>query len=799
MMNDKAQPTDGDSIGWEERVRQLFDAAMERDPAQRDGFLVSECNGDAELCDEVEALLHHAESDDSFLNLPLDCRRIAPAADEPDPLIGKIVGAYRVMRLIASGGMGTVYLAEQDNPRRLVALKIMHAGFWSQTVRRRFEHEAQILGRLQHPNIAQVYEAGVSRLETGATGPFLETGATGSLELEPGATVPLQYFAMEYVPSARPITRYAEEQGLAIEKRLELFLQVCDAVHYGHQRGVIHRDLKPANILVSAAQLTPGESPRAKSKHGTVKLIDFGVARCTDADIAVTTMHTDAGQLIGTLAYMSPEQCDGDALDLDVRSDVYSLGVVLYELLTAKMPYEVSTTSIVAAARTIRECPPQRSNLIQAGKSRLRGRRAGDLERVIVKALEKAREQRYASVADFARDLRHWTKGEPIDARPPTAVTKIYRWVERHPLATTTAACLGIIASLALGTVISARAFYYAPYRIELDKGEGRAIRAARLVNRMGGTLWTWPEDPTADADAIGNAELVELVERPSSLGGGNLAIVGFRGGGEYANELYAYEVDKDLSVPLWHKQVNDEDMPREMLTKNRRGRDCEVLTFLTADVFPQIEGKELVVVHGLGPYSQRALRVYDLEGKLLYQLWQDGGIKSFSWFPERRRLICLGMDEAEKQHAMEILEARDPVYIVFAIEPKLGVISNEFMTPAQCGGPNDPVWYRYLWPPRYQSEYRAELSGPAQATFGAVAQVNISFETDRHPNVGFAIPIDEHGNEILPSINERGEDPGDFRIRSDLYLQSVADGLVPPDKRFRLSDKPPDIPLKSE
>jgi hypothetical protein len=603
---------------------------------------------------------------------------------------------------------------------------------------------------------------------------------------------------MEYVPSARPITRYAEEQGLAIEKRLELFLQVCDAVHYGHQRGVIHRDLKPANILVSAAQLTPGESPRAKSKHGTVKLIDFGVARCTDADIAVTTMHTDAGQLIGTLAYMSPEQCDGDALDLDVRSDVYSLGVVLYELLTAKMPYEVSTTSIVAAARTIQECPPQRSNLIRAGKSRLRGRRAGDLERVMFKALEKAREQRYASVADFARDLRHWTKGEPIDAKPPTAMAKMCRWVERHPLATTTTACLGIIASLALGAVISARALYYAPHRIELDKGKGGTIRAARLVNRMGGTLWTWPEDPTAEPSAVGNAE---LVERPSSRGGGKLAIVGFHngGGGEYVNELCAYEIDKDLSVPLWHKQVKDEDMPREMLAKNRHGRDCIVRTFLAADVFPQIEGKELVVMHGLGPYSQRALRVYDLEGNLLYQLWQDGGIVSFSWFPERRRLICLAMDEAEKQHAMEILRAPALFYAVFAVEPKLGVISNEFMIPAQRGGPNDPVWYHYLSPPRYQFEYQAELRGPKEATFGAEAQINISFEPDGSPNVGFAIPIDEHGKEILPSINERGEDPGDFRVRSDLYLQSVAVGLVPPDGSFKLSDKPPDIPLKSE
>jgi eukaryotic-like serine/threonine-protein kinase len=270
-------------------------------------------------------------------------------------LIGKAIGRYHIRRVIASGGMGTVYEAVQESPRRTVALKVMKHGIASRSALRRFEYESQILARLRHPGIAQVYEAGTHDDGSGA----------------------VPYFAMDYIPSAKPITHYARSKKLTTKQRLELFAKVCDAVHHGHQKGIIHRDLKPGNILVDSS--------------GQSKVIDFGGARATDSDMAVTTLQTDVGQLIGTLQYMSPEQCDADPHDLDTRSDVYALGVVLYELLCEQLPYDVTKVALYEAARVIREHTPARPSSFN---KTLRG----DVETIALKALEKDRTRRYPSI-----------------------------------------------------------------------------------------------------------------------------------------------------------------------------------------------------------------------------------------------------------------------------------------------------------------------------------------------------------------------------------------------------------------
>ena len=238
------------------------------------------------------------------------------------------IGHYHIKRVIASGGMGTVYEATQEKPRRTVALKLMRHGIASRSALRRFEYESQILARLRHPGIAQVYEAGTHRDDSG--------------------TVP--FFAMEYIVGAKPITQYVKEKKLGARQRMELFAQVCDAIHHGHQKGIIHRDLKPSNILVDAT--------------GQVKIIDFGVARSTDSDLAVTTLQTDIGQLVGTLQYMSPEQCEADPHNIDTRSDVYALGVVFYELLCGRLPYNVTRMAMHEATRIIREQQPTRLTTI---------------------------------------------------------------------------------------------------------------------------------------------------------------------------------------------------------------------------------------------------------------------------------------------------------------------------------------------------------------------------------------------------------------------------------------------------
>jgi len=221
--------------------------------------------------------------------------------------IPKEIGRYKVRRTIGSGGMGTVYEAIQESPRRKVAIKVMRSGVTSRSAMRRFEYESQILGRLSHPCIAQVYEAGTYDDGTGG----------------------VPYFAMEYIIGAKTLLEYAKQKDLKVHERLVLFEQICDAVHHGHLKGIIHRDLKPDNILIDSS--------------GNPKIIDFGVARSTDSDMVVTTLQTNVGQLIGTVQYMSPEQCEADPDLIDARSDVYSLGVVLYELLTGQPPYDLSS------------------------------------------------------------------------------------------------------------------------------------------------------------------------------------------------------------------------------------------------------------------------------------------------------------------------------------------------------------------------------------------------------------------------------------------------------------------------
>ncbi|MHC5015635.1 MAG: serine/threonine-protein kinase [Planctomycetota bacterium] len=307
----------------EHLVHVLFDAALESRPEDRDAFLNRSCGGDEALRSEVASLLAADARAASFLEVPaLDSEFECPPDRPAAGLIGRQVGQYRLDGVIASGGMGSVYAASQESPHRVVAVKVLRSSMATPAILRRFEHESEVLAGLRHPGIAQVYEAGV-----------FDDGA---------AAVP--FFAMEYVPDANPITVYATEHRLDTGARLDLFTSVCDAVHHGHQKGVIHRDLKPANILVDAA--------------GQPKIIDFGVARSFDSDIALTTFQTDMRQLVGTVQYMSPEQCAGDPHDIDIRTDVFALGVVLYELLGGRPPYDVtnlpSRRSVSFARRTRR-------------------------------------------------------------------------------------------------------------------------------------------------------------------------------------------------------------------------------------------------------------------------------------------------------------------------------------------------------------------------------------------------------------------------------------------------------------
>jgi WD40 repeat protein/predicted Ser/Thr protein kinase len=317
------------------------------------------------------------------------------------------VGHYRILRYIAEGGMGAVYEAEQDNPRRTVALKVLRPGCASPALLKRFAHEAQILGRLHHPGIAQVYEAGLA-----------DDGQP--------------FFAMEFIRGL-PLDEYVARHRLDLAARLALLARVCDAVQHAHEQGVIHRDLKPANILVEEA--------------GQPKVLDFGVARATDADLLTDAGLTRTGQVLGTPNYMSPEQVAADSAAIDRRADVYALGVILFELAAHRPPYQLEGRAVVEAARIILDQEPPRLGSIDP---ELRG----DVETIAAKALEKDRARRYQSAADLAADLRHWLAHEPIRARPPSALYHLRKFARRHKALVGGVVATGL--ALVLGLVLTA-------------------------------------------------------------------------------------------------------------------------------------------------------------------------------------------------------------------------------------------------------------------------------------------------------------------------------------------------------
>ncbi|HEX8925552.1 MAG TPA: serine/threonine-protein kinase, partial [Terriglobales bacterium] len=388
-----------DPARWE-KIAQLYDCACEQPVSARDAFLGLACEGDEDLRREVESLLRQPISVDGPLERVTEQARAAwdcPAQ----------IGQYRIIALIGEGGMGAVYQAEQDHPRRIVALKILKSPLAAPELQRRFSHEADVLGRLQHPNIARIYEAGTAQTDLG----------------------PQPYFAMEFIRGVS-LLEHAAKCGLDVPQRLNLMISICEAVDYAHRCGVIHRDLKPGNILVD--------------ENGEPKILDFGVARVTDADANITR-QTALGDLVGTLAYMSPEQLLADPAQLDARSDVYSLGVVTYELLAGRRPYE-TTQPITDAARVIREEEPTPLGSVNRVL-------AGDLEIIVAKALEKERERRYGSAAELAADLRRHLAHEPILARRATATYRSRKFIRRHRTMVSATALIFFV--LLAGAVVS--------------------------------------------------------------------------------------------------------------------------------------------------------------------------------------------------------------------------------------------------------------------------------------------------------------------------------------------------------
>lgn len=343
--------------------------------------------GDAGDSADAAAPREFAGSEDNFGLTP----RPKVKTQRTDPLLGMDLGGVKLIRLIGEGGMGRVYEAQQEKPARTVAVKIIRAGITSEKTMKRFEREAEFLGRLQHPGIAQIFIVGTYSSDLG--------------------DVP--FYVLEHVANAKPITNYVHDHGLALTDRLRLFKQVCEAVSHGHDRSIVHRDLKPGNILVDA--------------EGNPKVIDFGVARSTDSDLALEAMKTDTGQMIGTVQYMAPEQFGPNPDDLNSRTDVYALGVVLYEVLSGVPPYSVSKRALHEASRVVCEQAP--TPLRSLDKSIPR-----DVSAICERCLQKAPRHRYHSAGELAADLARFLAGQPVRARPSGLAAATRRLATRRNL-----------------------------------------------------------------------------------------------------------------------------------------------------------------------------------------------------------------------------------------------------------------------------------------------------------------------------------------------------------------------------
>jgi serine/threonine protein kinase/tetratricopeptide (TPR) repeat protein len=497
--------------------RSIFMEALAKEGAERSAYLAEACCGDAALLQRVEALIQSHEGAGNFLAKPV-AERLAeqqgvplakeamsgshPAVEpESGTRSGTVIGPYKLLQQIGEGGMGTVFMAEQTEPvQRTVALKLIKPGLDSRQVIARFEAERQALALMDHPNIAKVLDAGTTSGVRSQESGVRKQGDGEGLTPEPCPLTPdagRPYFVMELVKGV-PITKYCDEHHLTPRERLELFVPVCQAVQHAHQKGIIHRDLKPSNVMVCLYDGRP-----------VPKVIDFGVAKAAGPKLTERTLFTELGQVVGTLEYMSPEQAELNQLDVDTRSDIYSLGVLLYELLTGTTPLErgrLKQAAFLEVLRLIREEEPPRPSTrlstteelpsIAANRGlepkKLSGLVRGELDWIVMKALEKDRDRRYESANAFAMDVQRYLSDEAVQACPPSAAYRFRKFARRNkgPALAVSLVFIALLAGIVGTTLGLVRAEAAATSeKLAKERAEANFTLAKESVERFLGTV----------------------------------------------------------------------------------------------------------------------------------------------------------------------------------------------------------------------------------------------------------------------------------------------------------------------
>jgi|GEM_PF-1867447 len=554
------------------------------------------------------------------------------------------VGRYVLDELIGRGGSGGVYRAYTDGSDVPVAIKVLSHSLSSEA-RSRAVREAEVLGELRLECVPRFIESG---LHHGV--PFIATELVEGLPLDEHA------------------------KGKTREQRIELLARVAVAVQSLHEHGVLHRDLKPSNVLID---------PR-----GRPVIVDLGLAHSSARDHTLTA----EGQPLGTVAFMSPEQARGELGAVSIRSDVYSLGAIAYQLELGQPPHNIET-SIHEAIRRIAQDPPRDPRTLDPQLPK-------ELAAVLCKACAMRSADRYASAGEFAQDLRRWLRGEAVEAIAPGRWRRAMRWAAGHPVAVTAMACAAIATTSLLGTVMAVKWLNDRPHSVMVDPDYD-----ARLVSRTGKTLYEWEGR---------RATLGRVIERPAELGGDRIVLLAFVD--ELEGELRACDVDNPDRT-LWAHGDDPSDLvipPREEMTNPQL---FAVQQAQVVEVMAESPGPEVVAVHRSNLTGAAAIRIYDLAGNILFEAWHEGVLYEFYWMEEPGLLVLTGVNSEvnwkDRGHP-EVTDAWPSV--VLAIKPSLGARHGWISTPTRPGD-FEPAWYRGLLSPaaadRFLGDTQLRIQGP--------------------------------------------------------------------------------------